>query len=165
MVSELNLRRAVTTMLLALVLTDASVALAEGVKKMSEDEKAITELHDVFAAAWGRGDTEAAAATYTEDGVRVGAFGDIQHGRSEIKAAYDRLLGGPFKGATVSLGEQTVRMLGSGYAIWQASLEIRPAGGASPVRGYAVDVMRKAGGRWLTLEAHPKLFPPPLPKP
>ena len=165
MVSGLNVRRTVTMSLLALAVADAGVALAERVRKVSADVKAIIELHDVFAAAWGRGDTEAAAATYTEDGVRVGAFGDIQHGRAEIQAAYDRLLGGPFKGATVSLGEQSVRMLGSGYAIWQASMEIRPAGGAPPVRGYAVDVMRKAGGRWLTLEAHPKLFPPPLPKP
>ena len=131
---------------------------------MSDDEQAIAELHDVFATAWNQGDTAAAAATYAEDGVRVGAFGDIQHGRAEIKAAYDRLLAGPFKGATVSLGEQTVRMLDGGYAIWQAPMEIHPVGGAAPVKGYALDVMRKAGGRWLTLEAHPKLFPPPPPK-
>ena len=73
MIGEHDVRPAVTTMVVALALADASVALAEGVKKMSEDEKAITELHDAFAAAWGTGDTEAAAATYTEDGVRVGA--------------------------------------------------------------------------------------------
>ena len=131
---------------------------------MSDDEMAIAEVHDVFAAAWNRGDSAAAAATYTEDGVRIGAFGDVQHGRAEIKAAYDRLLGGPFRGATVSLGAHSVRMLGSGYAIWQAPMEIHPAGGAPPVKGYALDVMRMVGGRWLTLEAHPKLFPP-RPKP
>ena len=162
---ERRVRRETALFLLVLALADASGAAAEGAKKMSQDEKAITELHQTFAAAWGRGDTAAAAATFTEDGVRVGAFGDTQRGRAEIKAAYDRLLGGPFKGATVSLGAQTVRMLGGGYAIWQAPMEIHPAGGAPPVRGYALDVMRKMGGHWLTLEAHPKLFPPAPPKP
>lgn len=156
--SDLRMRLAMTTLLIALTLAVARVALTEGVK-MSADEKAIIALHDVFAAAWNNGDTEAAAATYTDDGVRVGASGDIQHGRAEIKAAYDRLLEGPFKGATVSLGAQDVRMLASGYAIWQAPMEIHPVGGAPPVKGYAFDVMRKVGGRWLTLEATPKLFP------
>ena len=132
---------------------------------MSDDERDIIELHGVFAAAWSRGDSTAAAATYTEDGVRVGAFGDIQHGRAEIKAAYDRLLGGQFKGASATFGAQSVRILSSDYAIWQAPMEIHPAGGAAPVKGYAIDVMRKVGGRWLTLEAHPKLFPPQPPKP
>lgn len=157
----LTLRRFVTTMLLLLAVADAHRARARGdVKKMSDDERAIIDLHDVFAAAWSRGDTTGAAATYAEDGVRVGAFGDIQHGRAEIKAAYDKLLGGPFKGARVSLGAQSVRMLSSEHAIWQAPMEIHPADGAAPVKGYAVDIMWKVGGRWLTLEAHPKLFPP-----
>lgn len=84
---------------------------------MSDDERAIVELHDVFAAAWSKGDTTSAAATYAEDGVRVGAFGDIQQGRAAIKAAYDKLLGGPFKGARVSLGAQSVRVLSSEHAI------------------------------------------------
>lgn len=44
-------------------------------------------------------------------------------------------------------------------------MEIHPEGGAAPVKGYVVDVMRKVRGRWLTLEAHPKLFPPQAPKP
>ena len=157
--------RAITAMLLTLLLTDPRTALAQGVKKMSDNERAITQLHDVFATAWNKGDAAAAAETYTEDGVRVGAFGDIQHGRAEIKTAYDKLLGGPFKGAIVSLGAQTVRMLDGRYAIWEAPMEIHPSGGAAPVKGYALDVMRKDGGRWLTLEAHPKLFPPAASKP
>jgi uncharacterized protein (TIGR02246 family) len=162
----LILRRSMIAMLLMLAVADVSTAFPGGtVKKMSDDERAIIELHHVFAAAWSKGDTTAAAATYAEDGVRVGAFGDIQRGRAQIKAAYDKLLGGPFKGASVSLGAQSVRMLSSEHAIWQAPMEIHPAGEAAPVKGYAIDVMRKVAGHWLTLEAHPKLFPPQAPKP
>jgi len=40
-------------------------------------------------------------------------------------------------------------------------MQIAPGGAAPPLRGYVVQVMKKVGGRWLVLEAHPKLFPPP----
>jgi len=63
---------------------------------MTEDEQAIMNETASFAEAWSRGDAKAAASYYTEDGTRVGAFGDM-----------------------------------------------------------------KVEGRWLVLDAHPKLFPPP----
>jgi hypothetical protein len=56
-------------------------------------------------------------------------------------------------------------MLGTDYAIWECPMEIHPAGSASAMKGYAVDIMRKVGRRWLTLETHPKLYPPPAVKP
>lgn len=130
---------------------------------MHDDPAAIEKLHAEFGAAWSRGDSHAAAAFYAEDGIRVGARGDIEHGRAEIEAAYGRLFHGPFEGARVSMGSgsaATIRMLGPGYALWQSPFEITPAQGP-PIRGYSVDVMVKTKGRWWILESHPKLFPPP----
>jgi uncharacterized protein (TIGR02246 family) len=127
---------------------------------MTEDEQAIMNETASFAEAWSRGDAKAAASYYTEDGTRVGAFGDIQNGRSEIEAAYDRLLHQTMPGATVKQERGGVRMLTPELALWQGGIEIVPAGGGSALKGYVVEVMKKVEGRWLVLEAHPKLFPP-----
>jgi hypothetical protein len=59
------------------------------------------------------------------------------------------------------MGPGDVRMLATDLALWQATLEIDPGGGAKPIRGYAVDVMRRVGDSWKIVETHPKVFPPP----
>jgi len=69
--------------------------------KFSDEEAIFSEI-EAFAEAWNRGDAKAAASFFTEDGVRVGAFGDKQHGRTEIEAAYDRLLHQTMPGARVN---------------------------------------------------------------
>jgi uncharacterized protein (TIGR02246 family) len=127
----------------------------------THDEQAIMNETASFAEAWSKGDAKAAASYYTEDGTRVGAFGDIQNGRSEIEAAYDRLLHQTMPGAVVKQERGSVRMLNPELAIWQGGIEIIPAGGGSALQGYVVQVMRKVEGCWLVLEGHPKLFPPP----
>ncbi len=136
---------------------------------MDADRAAIEQLHQDFGAAWSRGDAHGAASVYAEDGVRVGARGDIQHGRAEIEQAYVALFHGPFEGARVGMGAgagagssaETIRMLGANHAVWQAPFTIVPANGPA-VNGYAIDIMEKRSGRWWVLESHPKLFPPPL---
>lgn len=129
---------------------------------MKTDEDAIVAEIEAFSAVWSRGDAKGAASFFTEDGVRVGAMGDHQQGRAELEAAYDRLFHGPFAGASVRQERGTVRMLTPELAVWQGGLEIVPKSGA-PIKGHVVQVMKKVGGRWLVLEAHPKLFPPPPP--
>jgi uncharacterized protein (TIGR02246 family) len=128
---------------------------------MSSDEADIIRRTREFAAAWNKGDAEAAAGFFAEDGVRVGAMGDIQHGRAELRDAYERLLSGPLSGASVTQEDGDVRMLGPDLAVWRAGIEIRPAGGAPAMKGHVIQVMKKVSGRWMVLEAHPKLFPPP----
>src|SRR5215213_3649105 len=130
--------------------------------KMSADEEAILAEVEAFAAAWSRGDAKAAASFFTEDGVRVGAAGDRQQGRSELTAGYEKLFQGPMAGATVRQDRGSVRRLTPELALWQGSMEIVPPRGAA-MRGHVVQLMKKVGPRWLVLEAHPKLFPPPPP--
>jgi uncharacterized protein (TIGR02246 family) len=127
--------------------------------EQSRDGQAIIDETQAFAEAWSAGDARRAASFFTEDGVRVGAAGDIEHGRAEIEAAYDRLLHGSLPGASVRQERGTVRMLTPELAIWQGGMEILPRDG-EPLRGYVIQVMQKVDGRWLILEAHPKLFPP-----
>ena len=130
----------------------------------TDDEQAIMNETASFAEAWSKGDAKAAASYYTEDSMRVGGFGDIQNGRSEIEAAYDRLLHQTMPGAVVKQERGSVRMLTPEIAIWQGGIEIIPAGGGAALKGYVVQVMKKVEGRWLVLEGHPKLFPPPSPR-
>jgi len=130
---------------------------------MQDQSQAIIEQTQQFAEAWNQGNAKLAASFFTEDGVRVGAFGDVQRGRTEIEAAYDRLLHQTMPGAKVTQESGSVRMLTDDLAIWQAGIEIIPSGGSSPLKGHVVQVMKKVEGRWLILEAHPKLFPPPPP--
>jgi uncharacterized protein (TIGR02246 family) len=127
----------------------------------SHDEQAIFNETEAFAKAWNEADARGAASFYTEDGVRVGAFGDRQSGRTEIEVAYDKLLHQTMPGAIVKQERGSIRLLSAELALWQAGIEIIPPGGASSLKGHVVQVMKKVEGRWLVLEAHPKIFPPP----
>lgn len=134
----------------------------EGTKmNTQQEEQAIIAETQAFMDAWNRGDAKAAASFYTEDGTRVGAFGDVQHGRAEIEVAYDRLMHQIMPGAKAKQERGTVRMLTPEFAVWQGGLEITPPDGAPPMKGHVIQVMKKVGNRWLILEAHPKIFPPP----
>ena len=127
----------------------------------TDEEPAIISETEAFAEAWSQGHAKAAASFYTEDGVRVGAFGDVQHGQAEIEAAYDRLLHHTMPGAKVKQERGGVRMLSPELAVWQGGIEIFPPDGGPSLKGHVVQVMKKVKGRWLILEGHPKIFPPP----
>jgi hypothetical protein len=62
-------------------------------------------------------------------------------------------------GAKVIQDSGDVRMLSDDLAIWQGGLEIIPPGGGASLKGHVVQIMKQVNGRWLILEAHPKLFP------
>jgi uncharacterized protein (TIGR02246 family) len=124
-----------------------------------EIESIIAETQ-AFAEAMNAGDAALAASFYTDDGVRVGGFGDKQRGRAEIEAAYLRLLKETMPGAHFNQERGTVRILTPELAVWQGGIEIFVPGTDVPIKGHVVQVMKKSDGRWLILEAHPKLFPP-----
>src|SRR6516165_9715379 len=106
----------------------ASSPRPEATMQSTGDVEGIYREIEAFSEAWSKGDAKGAALFYTEDGVRVGAAGDVEHGRAEIEAAYERLLHGPFAGATVTQERGTVRMLTPDLALWQGAMQIAPAG-------------------------------------
>ena len=148
-----------------LIVLLAGAAVAQEGSRMNATDVAQIEQHQKdFMAHWSAGDAAACAGGFAEDGVRVGARGDIQRGRAEIERAYAKLFTGAFQGARVTSGPATLRPLGHDYALCEAAFTIVPTQGA-PIEGYSVDVMQKIRGRWWVLESHPKLFPPPPPNP
>lgn len=125
----------------------------------TNEEQAVINETIAFAEAWSKGDAHAAASFFTDDGTRVGAFGDVQHGRVEIETAYDTLLHQTMPGAILKQERGNVRLLAPELAVWQAGIEIIPPGGGPSLHSHVVQVMKKVRGRWLILEAHPKIFP------
>jgi uncharacterized protein (TIGR02246 family) len=132
-----------------------------GIVMNEKEEQAIYNETELFLEAWNQGDAKVAASFYTEDGVRVGAMGDIQHGRGEIEKAYDNLMHKAMPDVKAKQEKGTIRMLTPELAIWQGGLEIQNPDGSAPMKGYVVQVMKKVNGKWMILEAHPKFFPQP----
>jgi uncharacterized protein (TIGR02246 family) len=126
-----------------------------------KEEQAIYKETELFLEAWNQGDAKAAASFYTDDGVRVGAMGDIQLGRQEIEIAYDNLMHKVMPGAKAKQEKGTIRLLTPELAIWQGGLEIQKPDGSAPMKGYVVQVMKRVNGKWMILEGHPKFFPQP----
>src|SRR5574341_260356 len=111
---------------------------------MQSDEEAIFNEIIAFTEAWNKGDAKAAASFCTDDCVRVGAFGDVQHGQSEIEAAFEKLFQQTMTGAKVQQERGNVRKLTPELVIWQGGLEIIPNNGPSLI-GHVVQVMKKVG--------------------
>src|SRR6266699_3833661 len=91
---------------------------------MEKDEQEIYKENDGFLEAWNEGDAKAAASFFAEDGVRVGAAGDVEHGRKEIESAYETLMHKTMPGAKATMDKGTIRMLTPELALWQGGLAI-----------------------------------------
>ena len=126
-----------------------------------KEEDEIYKENDSFLEAWNQGDAKLAASFYTEDAVRVGAMGDIEHGREEIATAYDNLMHKAMPGAKAKMEKGSIRILTPELVIWQGGLEIQKPDGSPAMKGYVMQVMKKVNNKWMILEAHPKLFPLP----
>ena len=122
------------------------------------NEEMIFQVVDDFENAWNHADSKVAASFFTNDAMRVGAFGDVQHGIDEIETAYKKLLEQTMPGATVKQEKGNVRMLTDHFAIWQGGLQIILPN-ENILKGHVVQIMKKENDKWLILEAHPKFFP------
>lgn len=133
--------------------------ILEGDFMAISDERAIRSELESFIQAWNAGDASRAAAFFAPDAVRVGAFGDIQHGREAIREAMDMLLHTTMRGARLRMQPEHIRMLSPEIALSGEEVEITLSDD-SVLKGYSLTVWKKVEERWLMLEAHPKLFPP-----
>lgn len=125
----------------------------------SKEEQLIDQVENYFHEAWNSGDAKKISLYFTEDGIRVGPDGFIQHGRNEIEEIYDKLLK-MMPGSTIKYEPGIVRMLCDDIATWQCRLEITLGGGKAAIHGYSFDLLKKVEGDWLILEAHPKTIGP-----
>lgn len=54
----------------------------------------------------------------------------------------------------------TVHMLSADLAIWQGGMKIQPEGNNPALPGAVIQIMKKAGIRWLIFLSVAKFFPP-----
>ena len=131
-----------------------------GLLAMADSTSEVLQLEKEFLSAWNHGDTAAVVALYAEDGVRVGAFGDIARGREELRLAYDQLFhGGPLKSARAEV-TPTARKISDTVVLVEGPLTITPSQPGLPaLRGYALDIWNMTAHGWRILESHPKFYP------
>jgi uncharacterized protein (TIGR02246 family) len=124
-----------------------------------KEEKEVIQQTIDLNVAWNKGDAKAISAFFTEDGMRVDTFGEIQHGKKEIEASYADFLQEAVPGSRLTQERGKVRFLTPDFATWQGSFEIFAPNNPVPSKGYTSLVMQKVNGKWLILEFHSKIFP------
>jgi uncharacterized protein (TIGR02246 family) len=123
----------------------------------SGEEQLIDQVENSFHDAWNSGDAKKIGSFFTDDGIRVGPDGVIQHGRNEIEEVYDKLLK-VMPGSTIKYEPGITRILCDDFATWQCKLEITQVGDKAVIHGYSFDLLKKVDGQWQILEAHPKMI-------
>lgn len=134
-------------------------------------EAAIQKVWTQFSDAWARGDAQARAKLWAEDGSVINPFGFEAHGRAAIEKLFEQESAGFAKGTTHTFSDFSYRFLTPTIAEVDTNAEIKgirgPDGTAMPpVKVHIFAVMTKAGGAWQVKDARPYIFaPPPGPPP
>ena len=124
------------------------------------EEQTILEQTETMSDAWNRGDAKAVASFFAEDGIRIGPDGVESHGREAIAAAYEQMIE-QMGGAQVTEEPPAIRLVTPELALVNTYIELKNEAGLA-IKGHTLEVWQKIGDRWMLLEAHPKIFPPPL---
>lgn len=121
----------------------------------NKEVQLIIQVENSFHDAWYSGDVKKIVSFFTDDGIRVGPDGVIQHGKKEIEIAYDKLLK-MMPGSTIKFETGSIRILCDDFATWQSRLVIVLGVDKPSIKGYSFDLLKKVDGHWKILEAHPK---------
>jgi uncharacterized protein (TIGR02246 family) len=114
----------------------------------AEDERAIRETIDGFAAAFQRRDPKAIAGLFTEDGEAVDAEGGTIQGRRALEEHYaGRIAEAP--GDKLETTVETIASLAPGVARVTGRTRVTPSDGSAPVGGRFAGIYVKRDGRWL----------------
>lgn len=114
-----------------------------------------------FQENWNKQNVKQITSFFTDDGVFMGAFGHVCRGKSEIEEGFDQLFKS-MPGATIKIDlvDKSIGMLSSDIGIFESKLDYLLAGATSPIKGYAVALMKKVNGDWKTINLNAKVFPP-----
>jgi uncharacterized protein (TIGR02246 family) len=160
------------TMMMMGILLLGSGAWAEGGKpgtrpaSSTDDEQAIKQLQQDFAAAWNKGDAQSLVGLYTSDGDLENPSGRMSRGRDEIAKHFEEDHARYFKGSTMAITcDNPVRFIKPDVATVDCSAVISgttlPAAKDGTVKPTYTAV--KQDGRWLIAERRVKIpvAPPP----
>jgi uncharacterized protein (TIGR02246 family) len=114
----------------------------------SDDEKAIRATIDAFAQAFQKGDAQAIAQLFTEDGEAVDPDGGTIQGREALQEHYAaRFAAGP--GDKLETTIEAIKILAPGVARETGRTQVTPSDGGTPVTSRYTALHVKRDGRWL----------------
>lgn len=126
---------------------------ASGGADQRQDEAAIRALQTRQAEAWNRHDAKAYAGLFMEDGDVVNVVGWWWKGRPEIEAKLTAAFAGVFRDSSLTITAVHVRFLADDIAVahvlWTLAGARMPPGMPEPRQGIQLQVLQRAGGRWL----------------
>lgn len=104
------------------------------------------KLTEQYAAAVNKGDAKAVAALYTADALRLGPDGQVITGQPAIEKQHAASLGGPQKGAKLTLRHGRTQTVTPDVVIIEGTYET--TGGSTPAKGKYVNTVVRQGGQW-----------------
>lgn len=129
----------------------------------SDDADALHALVQAQADAWNRGDADAFAAAFAEDGGFTNIRGDTFRGRAAYAQRHDEIFKGFFRDSRVTMRVDELRMVGPDVAIALISTEVLSPNGLPPgvcahpdglLRTRLLDVFARHDGAWRIAASH-----------
>ena len=137
---------------------------ARGSGTPEADEAALRSMIARASDAWGQGDAQVLAATWSEDGELVTGDGSFHSGRPEIEKYLARLFAGRWKGSRFVATVTSVRFPRPEVALMHLDAALLRAGETEPApENRAVQsavAVREAGSWRLTLYQSTRIRPP-----
>jgi uncharacterized protein (TIGR02246 family) len=143
----------------ALLLT---VGAAASARAAEPDLTPFRDQAKEFAAAWNKNDAALLAGFWADDGDLIDPHGVQSKGKAAVEKYFAEMFAGPLKGSRNDVKVESVRMLGSDYAVadWTATLSVKsPDGSAHEVPHHVTVVLAKGKG-WHVVAARPVFHPP-----
>jgi uncharacterized protein (TIGR02246 family) len=130
-----------------------------------EEDAAIHQRHDEWAAAWNKHDAKLMAAFFVADGDLINPFGRHAKGTAEIEKLFAQEHAGTMAETTYAGTIENIRYLGKNVAIVDVAGEISgmkgPDGAAAPpFKHHVTWIAEKKAGKWMADGARAFVFVP-----
>jgi uncharacterized protein (TIGR02246 family) len=136
----------VTGVLAAFLLVGVIHNSGEGQPPAANEEQALRQAADAYAAAFNKGDLTALGAVWAADAEYVDDAGNVTRGRDAIVGLFKKVLADA-KGAKLALNATSVRLLKGDVALVDGTATLTAADGAAETGRFS-SVWFKTDGRW-----------------
>lgn len=138
------------------------------------DQRSIERLITSLGDGWARGDADAFARWFVNDGTFTNVLGLFFQGRDAFRERHDVVFKTMFKGSTLTLRIETLRFIRPDVAIADLNADLR--GVTAPPRGLAVMpdgairtkllmvLVKEHGEWWISAYHNVAVVPPPAAK-
>ncbi len=123
-----------------------------------QEDTAIHQRHNEWAASWNKHDPKLMASFWTADGDLINPFGRRARGTSEIEKLFTEEQSGPMAGTTYAGNIESIRYFGETVAIIDVAGQISGMKGpdgaaAAPFKHYVTWIAEKKAGKWMAVGA------------